>query len=199
MALFEIRTNERQKSNSIRQFIVHNFSLFFFSSKKRSLSMIKPCNLWCDIWVIFVALRHSCKLAVSTWSLCCNLSPVTSNALVSSVLMYIVFSVDRFSIFSKSLERALVKEVILSQFALRGRVVLQAYIYQWWSCSNVKAYHSQIGEIKLDRGLIPAVPLARGEILALDVICPVFTNCHHPSSYNILKPCHAVWAGTVHW
>ena len=112
--------------------------------------------------------------------------------------MYIVFSVDRFSIFSKSLERALVKEVILSQFALRGRVVLQAYIYQWWSCSNLKAYHSQIGEIKLDRGLIPAVPLARGEILSLDVICPVFTNCRHPSSYNILKPCHAVWAGTAH-
>ena len=34
------------------------------------------------------------------------------------------------------------------------------YIYQWWSCPNVEAYHSQIGEIELDRGLIPAVPLA---------------------------------------
>ena len=42
--------------------------------------------------------------------------------------MYIVFSVDHFLIFSKSLERALVKEVILFQFALKGRVVLQAYI-----------------------------------------------------------------------
>ena len=27
-------------------------------------------------------------------------------------------------------------------------------------CSNVKAYHAQIGEIKKDRGLIPAVLLA---------------------------------------
>ena len=100
----------------------------FFCSKLRFLSMIKPCNLWCDIWVIFVALRHSCKLAVSTWSLCCNLFPVTSNALVSSVLMHVVFSVDHFSIFSKSLERALDKEVMLFQFALKGRVVSQAYI-----------------------------------------------------------------------
>ena len=100
----------------------------FFCSKLRFLSMIKPCNWWCDIWVIFVVLSHSCKLAVSTWSLCGNLFPVTSNALVSSVLKYSVFSVDRFSIFSKSLARALVKEVILFQFALKGRVVLQAYI-----------------------------------------------------------------------
>ena len=182
MALLEIRTNEPQKAKSFWQFIVHNFPLFF-SSKLRSLSMIKPCNLWCDIWVIFVVLRHSCKLAVSTRSLCCNLFPVTSNALVSSVLMYIVFSVDRFSIFSKSLERTLVKEVILLQFALKGRVVLRQ-IYQWWSCSNVKAYHSQIGEMKLDRGLIPAVPPARWQILALDVICPIFTNCCHPSRYD---------------
>ena len=60
--------------------------------------------------------------------LICNLFPVTSNALVSSVLMYIVFSVDCFSIFSKLLERAFVKEVISFQFALKGRVVLQAYI-----------------------------------------------------------------------
>ena len=75
--------------------------------------------------------------------------------------MYIVFSVDCFSIFSKLLERAFVKEVISFQFALKDRVVSQAYMYQWWSCSNVKAYHSQVGEIKLDQGLIPAVPLAR--------------------------------------
>jgi len=76
--------------------------------------------------------------------------------------MYILFSVDHFSIFSKSLERALVKEVIFFQFALKDRVVSSAYttVYQWWSCSNVKAYHSQIGEIKKDQGLIPAVPLA---------------------------------------
>ena len=154
------------------------------ASKLRSLLMMKPCNLWCDIWVMFVVLWRSCKLAVSTHSLCCNLFPVTSNALVSSVLMYIVFSVDHFLIFSKSLERALVKEVILFQFALKGRVVLQAYIYQWWSCSNVKAYHSQVGEIKLDQGLIAAEPLARWQILALDVICPIFTNCCHPSRYN---------------
>ena len=146
--------------------------------------MIKPCNLWCDIWVIFVALRHSCKLPVSTWSLCCNLFLVTSNALVSSVLVYIVFSVDHFSIFSKSLERALVKEWYYSSLHSRAGWFCR-HIYQWWSCSiNVKAYHSQIGEIKLDRGLIPAVPLARRQILALDVIYPIFTNCRHPSRYN---------------
>ena len=44
-----------------------------------------------------------------------------------------------------ALERALVKEVILFQFALKDRVVLSAHI-SWWSCSNAKAYHSQIGE-----------------------------------------------------
>ena len=127
---------------------------------------------------MFVALWCSCRLAVSSHSLCCNLFPVTSNALVSSVLMYIVFSVDHFLIFSKSLERALVKEVILFQFALKGRVVLQVYI------PMVELFNSQIGVIKLDQGLIPAVPLARRQILALDVICPIFTNCHHPSRYN---------------
>ena len=73
--------------------------------------------------------------------------------------MYILFSFDHFLIFSKSLERTLGKEVILFQFALKDRVVSSAYI-SWWSCSNVKAYQSQIGEIKKDRGLIPAVPLA---------------------------------------
>ena len=92
--------------------------------------------------------------------------------------MYIVFSVDHFLIFSKSLERALVKEVILFQFALKGRVVLQVYI------PMVELFNSQIGEIKLDRGLIPAVHLARQQILALDVICPIFTSCGHPVRYN---------------
>ena len=121
--------------------------------------MIKPSNLWCDNLSIFVASSHSFKVAVSSLSLCCNLFPVTSNALVFSVLMYILFSVDHFSISSKSLERARVKEVILFQSALKGGWYRQ-HIYQWWSCSNVKAYHSQIGEIKLERGLIPAVPLA---------------------------------------
>ena len=42
--------------------------------------------------------------------------------------MYSLFSVDHFSIFSKSLERAWVKEVILFQFALKDRVVSSAYI-----------------------------------------------------------------------
>ena len=73
--------------------------------------------------------------------------------------MYILLSVDHLSIFSKSLERAWVKEEILFQFALKDGCYRQ-HIYQWSSCSNVKAYHSQIREIKLDRGLIPAVPLA---------------------------------------
>ena len=129
------------------------------ASKLRSLSMIKPSNLWCDYLSIFVASRRSFKVAVSSLSLCCNLFPVTSNALVFSVLMYILFSVDHFSIFSKSLERARVKEVILFQSALKGGWYRQ-HIYQWWSCSNVKAHDSQIGELKLDPGLIPAVPLA---------------------------------------
>ena len=48
--------------------------------------MIKPSNLWCDNWSIFVASRRSVKVAVSSLSLCCNLFPVTSNALVFSVL-----------------------------------------------------------------------------------------------------------------
>ena len=73
--------------------------------------------------------------------------------------MYILFPVDHFSILSKSLERAVVKEVIWFQFVCKDRVVSSAYI-SWWICSNVKAYHAQIGEIKKDRGLIPAVLLA---------------------------------------
>ena len=111
-------------------------------------------------WVTWVTLVTRVTWVISvTRCLCCNLFPVTSNALVFSLLMDILFSVDHFLIFSKSLERALGKEVILFQFALKDRVVSSAYI-SWWSCSNVKAYHSQIGEIKKDRGLIPAVPLA---------------------------------------
>ena len=98
------------------------------ASKLRSLSMIKPSNLWCDYLSIFVASRRSFKVAVSSLSLCCNLFPVTSNALVFSVLMYILFSVDHFSIFSKSLERVRVKEVILFRSALKDRVVSSAYI-----------------------------------------------------------------------
>ena len=73
--------------------------------------------------VDIVALRCICKLAVSAQSLRCNLLPVAGNAFVFSVLMFILFSVDHFSIFSKSLERALVKEVILFQFAFKDRVV----------------------------------------------------------------------------
>ena len=98
------------------------------ASKLRSLAMIKPSNLWCNHWSIFVASGRSFKVAVSALSLCCNLFPVRSNALVFSVLMYILFSVDHFSIFSKSLERARVKEVILFQSALKERVVSSAYI-----------------------------------------------------------------------
>ena len=40
--------------------------------------MIKPSNLWCDNWLIFVASRRSFKVAVYSQSLCCNLFPVTS-------------------------------------------------------------------------------------------------------------------------
>ena len=98
------------------------------ASKLRSLAMIKPSNLWCNHWSIFVASGRSFKVAVSALSLCCNLFPVRSNALVFSVLMYILFSVDHFSIFSKSLERARVKEVILFQSALKDKVVSSAYI-----------------------------------------------------------------------
>ena len=106
-----------------------------------------------------MASRRNFKVAVSSLSLCCNLFPVTSNALVFSVLMYILFSVDHFSIFSKSLERTRVKEVILFQSAFKGGWYRQ-HIYQRLSCSNVKAHDSQIGELTLDPGLIPAVPLA---------------------------------------
>ena len=97
MAILEIRTSERQKSKSFGQFLVHNSSLC--ASKLRFLSMIKPSNLWCNIWLIFVALWCGCELAVSTQSLCCNLFLVTSNALVFLVLMYnLVFSWPFFNI-----------------------------------------------------------------------------------------------------
>ena len=90
MALLEIRIDP-QKSKSFWQFLIHNSSMC--APKLRSLSMIKRSNLWCNIWLIFVALRCSCKLAVSAWSLCCNLFSVTSNALVFLLLMYnLVFS-----------------------------------------------------------------------------------------------------------
>ena len=47
------------------------------ASKLKSLSMIKPSNLWCDNWSIFVASwRKLCKLAVSSVSLCCNVFQV---------------------------------------------------------------------------------------------------------------------------
>ena len=73
--------------------------------------------------------------------------------------MYILFSVDHFSIFSKFLERAWVKDVILFQFALTDRVLSSAYIsvVELFKC---KAYHSQIWEIKLNRGLTSPAPLA---------------------------------------
>ena len=98
-----------------------------------------------------MASRHSFKVAVSSLSLCCNLFPVTTNALLFSVLMYVLFSVDHFSIFSKLLERARVKEVILFQFALKESMVSSAYISTVELFKIiVKAYHSQIGETKLD-------------------------------------------------
>ena len=50
--------------------------------------------------------------------------------------------------------------MILFQSSLKGGWYRQ-HIYQWWSCSNVKAHDSQIGELKLDPGLIPAVRLAQ--------------------------------------
>ena len=125
VSLFEIRTNMPQTSIRFDS-VLHNSSMC--ASKLRSLSLIKPSNLSCDNWSTFVASRRSFKVAVSTQSLCCKLFPVTSNVLVFSLLMYILFSVDHFSIFSKSLERAWVKDVILFQFALTDRVVSSAYI-----------------------------------------------------------------------
>ena len=81
-----------------------------WASKVRYLSMIKPNNVWCDNRSIFVASRRSFKVAVSSLSLCCNFFPVTSNALVFSVLMYIFHQVDHFSIFSQLFKRARVKK-----------------------------------------------------------------------------------------
>ena len=72
--------------------------------------------------------------------------------------------------------------MILFQFALKDRVVSSAYI-SWWSCSNVKAYHSQIREIKKDRGLIPAVPSCLTGF-GWDGMYPSFTNCHQPARYD---------------
>lgn len=64
--------------------------------------------------------------------------------------MYILFSVDHFSIFSKSLERALGKEVILFQFELKDRVVSSAYISIVELCECKGISLTNIGEIKLD-------------------------------------------------
>ena len=141
-----------------------------------------------------MALRHSCKLAVSIWSLCCNLFSVTSNALVSSVLMYIVFSVDRFLKFSKSLERALVKEVIIFQFPLKGRVVSQAYIsvVELFKCKGISFTNRRN---KTGLRIDPCSTPCQTTDFGFGCYMPYF---RHPSSYNILKPCHAVWAGTVH-
>ena len=100
-----------------------------WASKVRYLSMIKPNNVWCDNRSIFVASRRSFKVAVSSLSLCCNFFPVTSNALVFSVLMYIFHQVDHFSIFSQLFKRARIKKSDIIPVCSQGQgVVSSAYL-----------------------------------------------------------------------
>ena len=75
MPLLERRTNMAKKSPCRFDSFLHYSSMR--ASKLQSLSMIKPSNLWCDNWSIFVASwRKLCKLAVSSVSLCCNVFQV---------------------------------------------------------------------------------------------------------------------------
>ena len=139
-------------------------------------------KIFINIWLIFVALRCSCKLAVSTRSSCFNLFPVTSNTLVFLVLMYNLISVDRFSIFSKSLERALVKEVIFSKFALKDRVVSSAYIsmVELYKCKGISFTNRRN---KKGPRIDPcSAPYLTG--FGWDGICPSFINCRQPARYD---------------
>ena len=91
----------------------------------------------------------------------------------------IQFSVDHFSILSKSLERALVKEVILFQFALKDRVLSSAYIsmVELFQCKGISfTYRRNKKELRIDPCSTPR----------LTGFCwdGSFTNCCHPARYD---------------
>ena len=94
----------------------------------------------------------------------------------------IQFSVDHFSILSKSLERALVKEVILFQFALKDRVVSSACIsmVELFKCKGISFTNRR--NKKGPRINPCSTPCLTG--FSWDGICPSFKNCRHPSRYD---------------
>ena len=93
--------------------------------------------------------------------------------------MYILFSVDHFSIFSKSLERAWVNQVILFQFALKDRVVSSAYtsMVELFKCKGITFTNkrNKTGP-RIDP---PGTPCLIGF-----GCCPSFTNCRRSSRYD---------------
>ena len=96
----------------------------------------------------------------------------------------IQFSVDHFSIFSKSLARALIKEVILFQFALKDRVVSSACIsmVELFKCKGISFTNRRYKKgARIDRR---STPFLTGFSWDGIILCPSFTNCHHPSRYN---------------
>ena len=94
----------------------------------------------------------------------------------------IKFSVDHFSIFSKSLERAVVKEVVLFQFALKDSVVSSAYmsVVELFKCKGISFTNRRN---KKGPGIDPcSTSCLTG--FSWDGICPSFKNCCHPSRYD---------------
>ena len=109
--------------------------------------------------------------------------------------MYILFSVDHISIFSKSLEKVwLKKKWYYSSLHLRTGWYRKC-VYQWWSCPDLKAYHSQIGEIKLDRGSIPAVPLVWQVSAPMLYVLVSQTFVAFPDTIRT-RPCYLGWHRT---
>ena len=96
--------------------------------------------------------------------------------------MYILFSVDHFSIFSKSLERAWVKEVTLFQSALRDRVISSAYIsmVELFKCKGISFTNKRN---KIGLRIDPCGPPCLTGF-GSDFICPSFTNCRRSSRYD---------------
>ena len=98
--------------------------------------------------------------------------------------MYILFSVDYFSIFSKSLERARVKEVILFQSALKDWVVSSVYIsmVELFKCKGTWSWFTNRRTKTGSRIDLCGTPYLTG--FSSDVICPSFTNFRRSTRYD---------------
>ena len=96
--------------------------------------------------------------------------------------MYILFSVDHLSIFSKSLERSWVKKRDIIPVCTQGRVLSSAYIsmVELFKCKGISFTNQRN---KTGPRIDPCgTPCLTG--FGSDVICPSFTNCRRSSRYH---------------